>query len=137
GASFVAVADRDPELAKKAARWMARRAWDRREEFQGQLPSPEQAVVEAARSSKQPTVFMDVGDNVGGGSPGDSTILMAEVLRQKVPNALVILFDPEAVKVCIQAGVRQEVNLTVGGKTDRLHGEPLHVRGQVGLISDG
>lgn len=137
GASFVAVTDGDRELAQKAARWMARRAWDRREEFQGELPSPQQAVAGARRSSKRPVVLMDVGDNVGGGSPGDSTHLMAEVLKQNVPNALVILYDPEAVKACIQAGVRQQVELAVGGKTDRLHGEPLRIRGQVRLVSDG
>ena len=70
-------------------------------------------------------VLMDVGDNVGGGSPGDSTILIAEVLRQQATNALVVLYDPEAVEACVRAGVRREVDLKVGGKTDRQHGDPV------------
>ena len=44
GASFLAVADRDLELAIKAARWMAERAWNRREDFLGDLVPPAEAV---------------------------------------------------------------------------------------------
>jgi len=137
GASFLAVADGDPELARKAARWMAQRAWERREEFQGHLPSPEEAVRLAGRIAQGPVVLMDVGDNVGGGSPGDSTILIAEVLRQQLGNALVILYDPESVQTCIRTGVGQDVSLSVGAKTDRLHGQPIPIRGKVRLVSDG
>lgn len=137
GASFLAVADRDPELARKAARWMARRAWERRQDLQATLPSPEAAVRLARLASDGPVVLMDVGDNVGGGSPADSTLLIAEVLRQRASNALVVLYDPQAVQFCIQAGVRQEVDLMAGGKTDRQHGSPVHLQGRVRLISDG
>jgi microcystin degradation protein MlrC len=137
GASFLAVADGDAGLARKAAGWMARRAWERREEFQGHLPGPEEAVRMAGQIGEGPVVLMDVGDNVGGGSPGDSTILMAEVLRQQLPNALVVLHDPESVQACVGAGVRQDVVLNAGAKTDRLHGLPIPVRGKVRLVSDG
>ena len=137
GASFLAVADRDPELARKAANWMTRRAWERRQDFQGQLPGPEAAVRQAKLAGEGPVVLMDVGDNVGGGSPGDSTILIAEVLRQQATNALVVLYDPEAVEACLRAGVRREVDLKVGGKTDQQHGDPVPIQGRVRLISDG
>ena len=137
GASFLAVADNDPALARRAANWMASRAWERRAEFVSHLPSPEEAVRMAASSSESPVALMDIGDNVGGGSPGDSTILFAEVLRQQAPNAMVILYDPEAVRACVAAGVTATVDLRVGGHTDRLHGDPVPVRGRVRTISDG
>jgi len=137
GASFVAVADGDSELAGRAASWMARRAWERRLEFQGQLPTPEAAVRQAGLADQGPVVLMDVGDNVGGGSPADSTVLIAEVLKQQASNALVILCDREAVQACVRAGVRQDVDLEVGGKTDRQHGDPVRLQGRVRLISDG
>ncbi|MSV29844.1 MAG: M81 family peptidase [Bryobacterales bacterium] len=124
GASFLAVADHDSGLARRAARWMARRAWDRRHEFAAALPSPEQAVADAAVSALTPVVLMDVGDNVGGGSPGDSRVLFDEVLRQGVRNALVILYDPTAVAACVAAGVRSEVAIE-------------GICGRVRTISDG
>jgi len=80
---------------------------------------------------------MDVGDNAGGGSPADSTILFAEILRQGARNALVILYDPEAVETCRRAGVRSQVQVTVGAKTDTLHGSPVPIRGRVRMLSDG
>jgi microcystin degradation protein MlrC len=137
GASFLAVADKDRALATRAARWMANRAWERREDFLGKMISVSEAVHQAAKSAAQPIVFMDVGDNVGGGSSADSTILFEEILKQGVRNALVVLCDPEAVKQCVAAGVRHSVTLDVGGKTDQLHGKPIRIKGKVRLISDG
>ena len=137
GMAFLAVADADEPLARRAAQWMAQRAWERRADFVGQLLTPAAAVEYARQTTKKPLVLMDVGDNVGAGSPGDSTILLAEVLRQGARNALVILYDPESVKQCITAGVSNSVNLAVGGKTDLLHDAPVLVEGKVRTLSDG
>jgi len=137
GVSFLAVADRDAQLAQRAARSMAEHAWERRQEFNGELLNTSEAVQKADTAVAGPVVLMDVGDNVGGGSPGDSTILFEEILRQGMTNALVVLYDPQAVATCVSAGVRQEVELVVGAKTDGLHGKPVRVRGKVRLISDG
>lgn len=137
GIGFVAVADGDAGLAAKAARWMAQRAWDRREEFLGNIPEPADAVRAAARSTHTPVVLMDVGDNTGGGSPADSTILFAEILRQGVRNALVVLYDPGAVQACLEAGVRSAIEIEVGGKTDQRHGTPVRIKGRVRTLSDG
>ncbi len=137
GSSFLVVADGDPDVAREQARWMAERAWGRRQEFLMDLPSPVDAVQRAANSIEFPVVLMDVGDNVGGGSPGDSTILLAEILRQGVEGALIILWDPAAAQSCIEAGIGTEVRLEVGGKTDNLHGSPVSIQGVVGAISDG
>ena len=137
GMAFLAVADADEPLARRAAQWMAQRAWERRADFVGHLLTPAAAVEYARQTTKKPLVLMDVGDNVGAGSPGDSTILLAEVLRQGARNALVILYDPESVKQCITAGVSNSVNLAVGGKTDLLHDAPVLVEGKVRTLSDG
>jgi len=137
GTSFLVVADGDEKAARQGARWMALRAWNRRTEFMGDLPSPSEAVSQAASSPDRPVVLMDVGDNVGGGSPGDSTILLAECMRQRVSDALVVLRDPEAVERCVEAGVGAELSLEVGGKTDDLHGRPVRIQGRVRTLSDG
>ena len=137
GASFWAVADGDVEVARSAARWMAARAWTIRSELVGRLPSVEQAVAHARQATRHPVVLLDVGDNVGGGSPGDSTILLAEILRQQAPNALVVLSDPGAVAVCARAGVGASVALEVGGKTDERHGRPIAIDGAVRCLHDG
>ena len=137
GASFMAIADGDKELARKAARWLAERAWQRRREFLSELPGPAQAVRSAAREPHGPVVLLDVGDNVGGGSPGDSTILLEEIVRQQASGALVVLYDPEAVSACVQTGVRQSIELSVGARSDAFHGRPQRVNGRIRSIADG
>ena len=135
GASFLAVADNDLNLAREAASFLAQRAWENRYELTGKLPSTEEAVRTAAEAEQKPVVLMDTGDNVGGGGPGDSTILFAEVLRQKVKNALVILYDPESVKACVAAGPGNQVEVMAGGNGQQ--GAPVFVQGRVRILSDG
>ena len=137
GASFIAVADKDTALATKAAKWMAQRAWERRHTFSGNLVQPAAAVMQASHPSQAQFILMDVGDNVGGGSAGDGTLLLHEVIRQGIPNALVVLYDPDTVNKCVTAGVRNQLTIEVGAKTDHLHGKPVKLTGKVRTISDG
>lgn len=137
GASFVAVADGDAALARRVSLWMATRAWERRQSFLSHLPDPVTAVKTALEASSKPVVLMDIGDNVGGGSPADSTILFAEILRQGGRNAMVILCDPEAVRRCEASGVGSHIALQVGAKSDDRHGSPVEIQGRIRTLSDG
>jgi len=137
GMSFVAVHDGDPAAARDAAQWLARRAWGRRAEFIGDTPSPENALRHAMMAPKGPVVLMDVGDNIGGGSAADSTILLEAAQRLGVQQYLQTLYDPEAVVACVAAGVGATITLAVGGKTDDLHGKPVTVTGRVRTIFEG
>ena len=141
GVSFVVVANDDPRRAAEEARGLARRAWERRAELQNDSPSPAEALARArAASGDRPTVIMDVGDNVGGGGTADSTHLLAEARRQGLRgerSLLMSLFDREAARACIKAGVEATVTLKVGAKTDRAHGDPVEVTGYVRAITDG
>ena len=137
GASFLAVADGDLQAAQRAARWLARRAWARRAEFVADAPSPEEALREAAAYPKRPVVLMDVGDNVGGGSAADSTVLLAEAIRLGIGDMLMVLKDEKAAHACARKGIGGEVSLRVGGHTDDQHGQPVAVHGRVRALTDG
>lgn len=137
GSSFLAVADGDLGAARDAARWMARRAWQRRAEFVADALSPEQALRQAAAEHGRPVVLMDVGDNVGGGSAADSTVLLQAAIRLGIPELLVVLKDPEAARACATAGVGAELSLRVGAKTDDRHGQPVSIEGRVRALTDG
>jgi microcystin degradation protein MlrC len=45
--------------------------------------------------------------------------------------------DPAAVREAVEAGIGKDVTLTVGGKVDRFHGEPVTISGRVRVIHDG
>lgn len=130
GPAFLAVADGDAQLARRAARHMAQRAWDQRADFTGNLATPQDAIARAIADSAQPVVLMDVGDNVGGGSCANSTVLLAEALRQGARSALVILHEPDAARACIAAGPGARLSLRVGTP-------PIALEGAVRTLSDG
>ena len=136
GFSVVAVAENE-ETAFAAAEDIAELAWSRRAEFTASLPDAATAVREAIAQPHGLTILVDVGDNVGGGTPADGTVILSELLAQNACDALVLLCDPEAVAACAAAGVRSDVTLRVGGKFDRLHGDPVEIRGRVKRLSDG
>ena len=137
GPSVVVVTDGDENLARSEAGELAALLWEGRERLNAVLPDAETAVREALRSEKLPVVLVDTGDNVGGGSAADGTVLLAELLRQGATDTAVCLYAPEEVQQCVRAGVGAEVELVVGGKVDRLHGDPVRLRGRVRVLHDG
>ena len=132
------------DTAKQLAHWIAQRAWDNRKELYEPLgPMPDKAVADALyKASKKstesgPIILLDVGDNIGAGSAGDSTFLLAEALKQGAKSWLQTVRDPQAIKTCLSAGVGETVTVNVGGKTDSLHGTPVELSGRITRISDG
>ena len=77
GASVIAVSDGSTEQAQSAAAEMAKYWWDMRAEFAGRLISVDDAIRMAMQLREQdatrPVGLLEMGDNVGGGSPGDGT----------------------------------------------------------------
>ena len=137
GPAFLVVTDGDGPRARNEALGLACRAWDRRHKLTLLGTPIGQAVREAMADDAGPVTLLDVGDNVGGGSPADGTLILQEVIRTGSGPALVVLFDPAAVQACAASGVGTEVSLEVGGKSDGLHGPSISIRGRVRCLHDG
>ncbi len=84
-----------------------------------------------------PILLIEASDNIGGGTPGDGTSLLEKLLAYQLDNFAVVINDPEAAQLCLQAGLNSDVELFLGGKVDTHHGEPVQVRGRVVNLSDG
>jgi microcystin degradation protein MlrC len=77
-------------------------------------------------STASTVVIADVWDNPGGGVPGDSTILLREMLKRGIKDAaLATIWDPIAVRTCFSAGVGATFRLRFGAKLSEFSGEPL------------
>ena len=137
GPAAVVVTDNDPQLAQTEAKRLSNMLWNVRDQLDINLPDAAAAVAQAIQSDTHPVILVEMGDNIGGGSPGDSTFILSELLKQKADGFVCILHAPQEVEACIQVGVRGEADLTAGGKSDNLHGSPLPIRGRVCLIHDG
>lgn len=137
GPSAVVVTDGDPALARRLADRLAARFWAARDQLALDLPDPDTAVRRALDEGPWPTVIVETGDNIGGGSPGDSTFLLAALLRQHARGAVVTIYDPAAARACAAAGIGGQVALEVGGKTDDRHGAPMPIQGRLRSLHDG
>ena len=137
GPAAVVVTDNNPQLAQTEAERLSNMLWNVHDQLDINLPDAAAAVAEAIQSESHPVILVEMGDNIGGGSPGDSTFILSELVQQKADGFVCILYAPQEVEACIRAGVRGEVDLTVGGKSDDLHGSPVLIRGRVRLIHDG
>lgn len=138
GPSVVVTTDREPALGRAIADEIKKACWARRREFLTDMVPVAEAVREAISTDENPVVLGDLADSGGAGTPGDGTGILAELLKQEARGAVVgNIADASAVQQAIAAGIGKEVSLSVGGKVDRFHGEPVSIRGRVRVIHDG
>jgi microcystin degradation protein MlrC len=97
-----------------------------------------QAVASAITLSKtasKPVVIADTQDNPGGGGHGDTTGILAELVKQHAQGSVLALInDDESAAACHRAGEGAAVALMLGGKSD---GVPLKVAATVLKLTDG
>ncbi len=126
--------DRAASLAKKVATDL----WRRRQEFTLTSLSATEAVEQAQAAANRPVVINETSDNCGGGAPGDGTHLLRAMLDAKLENACFgFVVDPEVAEFAHKAGVGETISVSLGGKYDDLHGEPLKLSVYVKALHDG
>jgi microcystin degradation protein MlrC len=118
----------DPDAAAAHAGRLARTVWRHRADFDARGVSPAEGLRRAVPG--RTTLLLDVGDNIGGGAPGDGVEILRAALDSGYCSLLTIVCDSDAVQRCIAGGLGTPVDLTIGA--DR-----LRVRGTVGALSDG
>ena len=125
GSSFIVVADNNAATAQQHARDLAQVLIDHRHEFRCQLPDVDQAI-DLLKQSNERTCLLDVGDNVGGGSPGDGTVLLHALASAGISSVFVCIADPQAAQAARNAGPGVTLQLPIGGRTDTRHGQPFN-----------
>ncbi len=136
GSATLVITDNNRNLAQSLANQLGSEIWQRRAELKSDLVSVESAVSQA-QSESGTTCLLDMGDNVGGGSPGDSTILLEEIRRQNAGPALAVIIDADVAAQASSAGLGSTLTLSIGGKLPATTGSPIQGLFTVKSISDG
>jgi len=138
GMGIVVTTNNNQKLAEEKASELEKLAWTLRDGFLPDrvLVSPEAAMKEAL-AAEGPVILADQGDNAAGGGPADGTCILNELRNANWPDAALIIRDPQAANEASQAGIGKYVSLTVGGKSDNLHGSSVEIKGTVRMLSDG
>jgi microcystin degradation protein MlrC len=145
GSYIVVSTEGDAGQAKRVAEELAQTLWKAREDFRARSLSAPEAVGEALTlvappesEKRAPVVINETSDNCGGGAPGDGTHLLRAMLDARLEKACFgFIVDAEVAAQAHAAGVGRDIEISLGGKTDDLHGEPLDLRAHVKALHDG
>ncbi len=125
--------------ARSHATTLAEKLWSLRREFSVELTAPDEAVSRALARESGTVVLCDSADSTTSGSTGDSTVVLAALLRAAPIDAVALanVVDPDVVAQAIEAGVGATVRVNVGGKRAPQYFEPVTLDAYVKTISDG
>ncbi|MEM7069052.1 MAG: M81 family metallopeptidase [Pseudomonadota bacterium] len=138
GAKMLVVADGDADLASGTAERLGQEFFDLRNKVTGDYSALSCALDLAQTIPAGPVVLADMGDNSGGGAPGDSTFMLDAILKRNLTNvATGIYWDPLAVRLCKDAGIGIKLRLRIGGKVGPDSGDPVDVEVEVIAIKEG
>lgn len=126
GTKTIAVTNGKPEKGAALARKLGLDLFAKRGTFMMPSIDEKEAVARALQISQGPVVIADMWDNPGGGTAGDSTVVLEELLARGVENAAIgLIWDPVAVQICMAAGEGAEIPLRFGAKSGPGTGNPI------------
>jgi microcystin degradation protein MlrC len=140
GTAAVVITNGDPAAARREADALGGGLWDARDSFVPRLLGVDAAIDEALRLAG-PVCLLDMGDNVGGGSPADGTVLARALFRRGIPGSFACLHDAAAAAAAHAAGVGGRLDRAIGGHSPTWRGvddaEPLAATWTVTHLSTG
>lgn len=137
GVCFSAVTSGDLELSRGALRELNVMASSVREAGTPSLVTLEDAMARLEEHREGPVLLVEPSDNVGAGAAGDATRVLRALVERGVPDAGVVINDPETVAVLGDAEPGQRHGVEIGGKSGNMGSEPLPLEVEVVSITDG
>ena len=129
GTRVIAVTDGDKPKGDRLAEELGRELFAMRGTFMVRQVDEKAAVDAAVAAAAGPVVIADVWDNPGGGTAGDATVILAELIGRGVKDVAVgTIWDPIAVQICFAAGEGAEIPLRFGAKSAPDTGSPIDKR---------
>ena len=127
------------ETVRAQAAAFADALWQARDDFRVVSLDGDEAVAAARAAKSRPVVIHETSDNCGGGTPGDGTHLLRSMLNAGLGADACFAFvvDADVARQAHAAGVGADIEISLGGKTDDLHGPPLDCRAYVKALHDG
>ncbi len=126
GTRMIAVTDDDAALGERLNHELGELLYANRGRHIMPALDPHEAVSRAMAMSGGPVVIADMWDNPGGGTAGDSTVLLRTLVEHGATGvAIGTIWDPMAVQLCMVAGEGAEMYLRFGGKSAPMTGEPF------------
>ncbi|AEH83605.1 Conserved hypothetical protein (plasmid) [Sinorhizobium meliloti SM11] len=126
GTKMLVVTNGKAEKGEALARELGLELFSRRGTYRMPEIDERQAVAQALAAPAGPVVIADMWDNPGGGTAGDATVVLEELIaRNATDTAIGTIWDPMAVQICMAAGEDAEIPLRFGAKSGPGTGQPI------------
>ncbi len=139
GVSFFATTIGDPEIARVELRALSATAMRMKHYADPVGIALEEALAQLPKHAHRPgpVVLVEPADNIGGGAPGDLTIVLEGLIAHDVQQAGVIINDPECVRILHAHAPGAVVTLDIGGKSGAIGSKTLRLDVTLRSLSDG
>ncbi len=124
GTSFIVVANKPGQAITETGAKLCTYMDENRMNFIGSKMDPE-SLPAKIRNAERPVLLLDMGDNVGGGAPGNSTCLFKIFDANSEYRFFISLYDPAAVHNCYEHEINDHFELSL---TDDQLQQPLVVK---------
>ncbi len=117
GMSALVTCEDDPALARQICEEISRKAWESRYDYSFGMETADLDVgIEMALAgSEKPVYLCDSGDNTTAGAAGDLTIVLQQLIKDGVRDAVIPgIYGPRTVQKCQDAGKGATIKLTLG-----------------------
>ena len=137
GGGTIIITNNDIKKAKNISLKFTKTYWDKRFEFEPDLFSPEDAILDGLEKDNN-VLLVETADACGGGAVGDSVQTLKKLIIS-APNvsSLTHVVDPKAVEQCIKFGIGKDIKIRLGHQIDKQWGEPVEINVQIEKITDG
>ena len=137
GVSFSAVTVGDIELARGALRELNVIASSLRNVGNRPRMLLEEAMRRLGDHREGPVLLVESSDNISAGASGDGTTLLRALVERGVPDAGIIINDPETVVALRDARSGERYEVEIGGKSGQIGAEPMPLAVEMVSKSDG
>lgn len=136
GTSFIVVSDNDLTAAQNAGERLRNYITGKKNDFVGKKHDIN-AVMPTLANLPKPVLMLDMGDNVGGGSPGKSAYLLNAVEEFGGYKSFICIYDPGAALKASSYQVHDQFDLIVGDKDEIFPAQQYSGTVELLKITDG
>ena len=118
GSSIIVVADGEKDAGQTGLSMLVEHVIRNREKFNG-IKQDITELVDSIDALEKPILLLDMGDNVGGGAPGDSIYLLDQLEEAGKKKSFICIYDPKAVQkaTAFESGMSFEIDF--GNRPDQ------------------
>ena len=112
GSAVLVISDNDPQVANETGNRLKDMILQQKKDYNSAKNSID-LLLPSLNTSRKPVLMLDMGDNIGGGAPGNNTSLLRVLSAQQNCRFFICIWDPAAVAKAATHAVGDSFRITI------------------------